>query len=105
MVFDAVLLERDLDSVAERMNQFEVLLTAVVTGPLVSPAIESIVARTADEPIVGRADLVASAARLRDGGLLLRMAGTSVEHVGRVLRDYLAFLSPLVGDDLWSRKW
>jgi urease accessory protein len=105
VVFDAVLLERDLDSVAERMNQFDVLLTAVVTGPLVSPAIESIVARTADEPIVGRADLVASTARLRDGGLLLRMAGTSVEHVGRVLRDSLAFLSPLVGDDLWSRKW
>jgi hypothetical protein len=33
------------------------------------------------------------------------MAGTSVEHVGHTLRRHLAFLSPLVGDDLWSRKW
>jgi urease accessory protein len=105
VVFDAVLLERDLDSVAERMDRFEVIVTAVITGPLVSAAIESLVARTAIERIVHRADLVVSAARLRDGGLLLRMAGTSVEHAGRVVRDYLAFVSPLVGDDLWSRKW
>ena len=46
-----------------------------------------------------------SAARLRDGGALLRMAGISVEQMGRALRAHLAFLSPLVGDDLWSRKW
>jgi urease accessory protein len=105
VVFDAVLLARDLDLVAERMNRFEVILTAAVTGPLLSQAIDSIIAQTASEPIVHRADLVVSSARLRDGGMLLRMAGTSVEHLGRVLRDYLAFLSPLVGDDLWSRKW
>ena len=105
VVFDGVLLERDLDSVAERMHQFEVILTAVVSGPLVSPAIDSLIARTATESIVHRADLVVSTARLRDGGLLLRMGGISVEQVGRVLRDYLAFLSPLAGDDLFSRKW
>ena len=46
-----------------------------------------------------------SAARLRDGGALLRMAGTSVEQMGHTLRSHLAFLSPLTGDDLWSRKW
>jgi hypothetical protein len=50
-------------------------------------------------------DLVVSAATLHDGGTLLRMAGASVEQMGQALRGYLSFLSPLVGDDLWSRKW
>jgi hypothetical protein len=105
VVFDAVVLEPDLDSVADRMNRFDSSVTAVVTGPLVSRAIDGIVTRAATHPLAPRADLVVSAAALRDGGLLLRMAGAGVERLGRVLRDYLAFLPPLVGDDLWSRKW
>ena len=35
----------------------------------------------------------------------MRMAGVSVEQLGCTLRERFAFLSPLVGDDLWSRKW
>ena len=46
-----------------------------------------------------------SASPLRDGGALLRMAGVSVEQVAHAFRSHLAFLSPLLGDDPWSRKW
>ena len=55
--------------------------------------------------IAKHADLILSASPLRDGGTLLRMAGVSVEQIGRALRDYFTFLSPLLGDDPWSRKW
>ena len=103
--FDALVLEPDVISVAERMGRFEVLLTAIISGPLVAGAAVEIVNRLSQAPIARGADLAVSAARLRDSGALLRMAGTSVEQIGRALRGHLAFLSPLVGDDLWSRKW
>ena len=102
---DAVVLDRDLDSIAERMGRFEVLLTAVLTGPLVAESAALILKHIRLCPIIKHADLIVSASALRDGGTLLRMAGLSVEQVGRVLRNDLAFLLPLLGDDPWSRKW
>jgi hypothetical protein len=98
-------LESNIDAVRERMGRFDVLLTAVLTGPLVAAGAAEMVDRLSHASITAGAGLVASAARLRDGGAMLRMAGTSVEQTGQALRAYLAFLSPLVGDDLWSRKW
>jgi len=104
VVFDGIVLEPNLDRVADRMGRFEVVVTAVLTGPLVSAAIDDIAQRV-DRPVTHGSDLVASVARLRDGGALVRMAGVSVEHIGCTLREHFAFLSPLIGDDLWSRKW
>jgi urease accessory protein len=102
---DAVVLERDPDPVVERMGRFEVFLTAVLTGPLVAESAASILTRTNLRSIIKHDDLILSALPLRDGGTLVRMAGVSVEQVGRVLRDDFAFLLPLLGDDPWSRKW
>ena len=102
---DALVLEPQIDSVVQRMGRFDVLVTAVITGPHVSAAAMDITTRVSQAPIDRHADLVVSASRLRDGGALLRMAGTNVERMGHALRAYLAFLSPLTGDDLWSRKW
>jgi urease accessory protein len=103
--FDGVVLEHDLDTVAARMARFDVFVTAVVTGPLVSADADALLACVAETDFVRRSSLVMSAARLRDGGTLLRMAGTEVEETGRVLRKLLAFLPALLGDDPWSRKW
>jgi urease accessory protein len=105
IVFDGVVLEHDLDSVAERMARSDVFVTAVVTGPLVSADADALRACVAETAFVRRSSLVMSAARLRDGGTLLRMAGADVEEAGRVLRKQLAFLPALLGDDPWSRKW
>ena len=102
---DAIVLEPNIDSVIERMTQFDVLMTTVITGPLVADAAADIVSRISQVPIERRADVVVSAATLRDAGAFVRIAGTSVEQVGQTLRACLAFLSPLLGDDLWSRKW
>lgn len=103
--FDGLVLDQNLDRVDTRMRNFDVLLTAVMTGPLVADAAAEIVNAFGREPIARDAHTVGSASRLRDGGTLLRMAGTSVEQIGRALRTQLAFITPLIGDDLWSRKW
>jgi len=102
---DALVLERNIDAVAERMGRFQVMLTAVITGPLVAGAATDIVTRVSQSCVHRQSDLVMSASRLRDGGTLLRIAGTSVEQVGDALRAHFAFLAPLTGGDLWSRKW
>jgi urease accessory protein len=103
--WDTILLEPGIDSVGERMGRFDVLLTAVITGPLVARAAADLVNRISPSPIAPGNDLVVAAATLRDGGALVRMAGMDVEQMARRLRSDLAFLSPLTGDDLWSRKW
>jgi urease accessory protein len=103
--FDGVVLERDLDTVAERMARFDVFVTAIVTGPLVSADAAALLASVGETAVVRRSSLVMSAARLGDGGTLLRMAGADAEQTGRVLREQLAFLPALLGDDPWSRKW
>jgi len=105
VLLDGLVLEPQTDSVAERMDRFNVLLTAIVTGPLVAAAATELVSRVSQESIARRSDLLVSASRLRSGGALLRMAGTTVEQLGHTLRTSLAFVSELAGDDLWSRKW
>lgn len=103
--FDGVVLSPGLDPIAARMSRFDVLLTAVVTGPLTAAAGNAMLADIASQPIVANSNCVVSASRLRDTGVLVRIAGSGVEAVGLALRRLLSFVSPLVGDDLWSRKW
>lgn len=105
VLYDAVALERDLDSVVDRMGRFEVLLTAVLTGPLMSEGGAAMLDDLSRRQVAGAADFIVSASRMADGGTLLRMAGVSVEQVGRALRDSLRCLCPLLGDDPWRRKW
>jgi urease accessory protein len=102
---DAIVLEDDTDRVIDRMGRFNVLLTAVVTGPMVGEAARHLLSTVAREPVVRDADTIVSASKLRDGGTLLRVAGVSVEQVGRTIRQAFQFLCLLLGDDPWSRKW
>jgi hypothetical protein len=56
-------------------------------------------------PLEKGSDLLIAANPLRDGALLLRIAGVSTECVGQTLRRMLNFLPPHLGDDPWSHKW
>ena len=98
---DAIVLQSSVDTIAARMSRCNVLATLVMTGPMVREASDEVLRRLAEQPI----GLMISASPLRRGGVVLRIAGTSVEHVGRTLREHLTFLNPLIGGDLWSRKW
>ena len=58
----------------------------------------------AAEPIEPQSSLVFAASPLHEGALL-RFAGTSVEEVGRAIHQRLGFVSDLLKDDPFSRKW
>ena len=105
VLLDGMVLEPGLDSVACRMAHFDVILTVVLVGALVADGAARIFESTSRMPVAPEADVVVSAARLGEDGLLLRMAGLHLEDVSRALRQHLTFLSPLIGDDLWGRKW
>lgn len=103
--FDGLTLEPETDTVAQRMGRFDVCATCVISGPRVADAAAAIVAALSQAPIHAHAETIESACPLAGGGTLLRVAGISVERVGRLLRTRLDFLPPFLGDDPWTRKW
>jgi urease accessory protein len=105
VLYDGRLLRNHSTSIAERMGRMQVYVTAVLTGPLVSQGAETTAGQMQRLPISKQADLIESSSPLADGGTLLRIAGVDVEEVAHLLRQRLAFLHPLLGDDPWSRKW
>jgi urease accessory protein len=89
-----------------RMGRFNVLATAVVVGTLLLERAETIIARAAHRPVVAAADVLISAAPLRErAGCVVRIAGPSVQHVGATIRETLDFVPVLLGEDPWARKW
>jgi urease accessory protein len=127
LLHDVVRLSADEGELAARMGRFDVLAIAVVAGAALRAAAAEIVSRVDGMPVARRADRLLAATPLgsdRRGdasggaradaaadagavghGCVLRIAGTSVEQVGRTLRELLAFVPALLGDDPWMRKW
>jgi urease accessory protein len=108
ILYDTLLLNQEDGCIKERLGAFDVCLTAIVTGPLVAAAAAAIVRGISERAIERGAPVVHAAWELPDGGALLRIVGsggTAVEHVGTAVRQQLCFLSELLGDDPFSRKW
>ena len=106
ILHDATLLSNDLDdNVAERMSRFNCVAWAVAIGPEVRAAALRLAGSLGDAPVPKRADLLLSAAPLEDDGVLLRIAGTSAQQVGAVLKQHLNFVPSLLGDDPWAARW
>ena len=105
VLHDATLLTEEDGSIVERLGRFNCIAWAVVTGPAVRAAATRL-AHMLDGTAVGnRADLLLSVAPLEDDGVLLRVAGTSAQQVGAVLKQHLNFVPSLIGDDPWSSKF
>jgi len=105
ILHDATLLCDDDGPVTPRMNRFNCVAWAVVIGPAVRAAAVRLAGALGDAPIPRRADVLLSAAPLEDDGVLLRIAGTSAQQVGAVLKQHLNFVPSLLGDDPWSCRW
>jgi urease accessory protein len=106
LLHEAVSLSPADGDVAARMNRFNCTATVVMTGPAVRAAAVRVAGEIGSSPVSRRSDLLMSAAPLAGGdGALLRVAGLSVEHVGRTLRQVLNFVPSLLGDDPWSCRW
>jgi len=103
---DSLLLDPDngavtSDHCAGRFNCFAMLL---LLGDALRETTSRCLEQIALRPVERKGCLVCSASPLRDGALL-RVAGESVELVGRELHHYLQPLTALLGDDPWARKW
>ena len=102
---DALTLSSSDGDLAERMGRFDVICTLALIGPHVSDRVNAILAAAAKAPIVRHPIQPESTARVSDDGAVLRFAGTSVEQVGRAVRERLQFVPALLGDSPWTRKW
>lgn len=102
---DAVALSAADGPLTDRLGRFDVLATVALVGPRAAEAAGRAVAASAAAPPERRGELLTVAAVIGDRGAHVRVAGTSVEQVGRTIRDVLGFVPPLLGDDPWARKW
>ncbi len=84
-----------------RFNCFALLL---LVGEPLQAAATNLLAEISTRPVERGANLICSASPVRSGAIL-RGAGESVEQVGHELHHHLKFLSALLGDDPWARKW
>jgi urease accessory protein len=104
-LFDSVRLASGDGALPQRMGRFACLCTIVLLGSRFRAAAQRIHAVIGELPISGRTGMLLSVAPVDTDGCLVRLAGVSVEEVGRAVRTYLAFLPALLGDDPWARKW
>jgi urease accessory protein len=87
-----------------RGGRFNCLATVALVGPLLSGHARALLDWCAAQPIEPQSGLVFAASPLHEGALL-RFAGKSVEEVGRAIHARLGFVSGLLKDDPWQRKW
>jgi urease accessory protein len=106
LLLDAVRLDAadgPLDS-RYRAGRFNCLATVVLLGPLVSSFATELLQHCAASPISPNANILFAASPLEEG-MILRLAGTSVEDVGQGIHERLGFVGKLLKDDPWERKW
>ncbi len=105
VLHDGLVLSPEHGILAERMDRFNCLAMAVLSGPALRTTAAQLAGSLGSAAVPKRADLLVSAAPLGDDGVLLRVAGVSVEQVGAALRQYLAVVPSLLGDDPWACKF
>jgi urease accessory protein len=104
VVLDAVSLSPSEGDLRRRLGRFDVLCVLALIGAPVEPQASALVARLSAAEVERRADVVCGASRIENGAIV-KIAATSVEGVARAVREYLAFVPALLGDDPWARKW
>jgi urease accessory protein len=103
---DSVLLspeDGELSS-THRLGRFNCLAMLLLIGPQLQSVSTSLLESLKGDPVIRRPELVFSASPVADGAVL-RIAGTRVEAVGRMIHCTLQPATNLLGDDPWARKW
>lgn len=89
------------------VGRFNCLATVLVMGPALAEHAAAIAAAIALEPLdrtAANRPLAIGASRVHDG-LLLRVAGETVETVQPFIQRHLGFVRDLLRDNPWQRKW
>lgn len=105
VVHESVALRARDGDLATRFGRFDVLALVVVVGRTLAAQSGSLLARLGEGAPTRRAEQLLSIAPVGDTGCVVRIAGRSVEHVGRTVREVLDFVPALLCDDPWNRKW
>lgn len=105
VLHDGLVLSPAHGALAERMDRFNCLATAVLIGPMLAPVAAQLAGSFASAAVPRRAAMIVSAAPLDRDGVLVRIAGLSAEQVGAALRQYLAIVPALLGDDPWGHRY
>jgi urease accessory protein len=102
LLADAIVLDPAHGDLRARMGRFEAFATLAVFGPWAAPLREAALAGAGARP---GGPAVSAASPLGDDGAVVRVAGISVEAVTAAVRERLAGLGALLGDDPFARKW
>ena len=105
VLHDGLVLAPEDGDLASRLGRVNCLALAVVLGPALRTTAARLAGSLGSAPAPRRADLLLSAAPLGDDGVVLRIAGESVEQVGAAIRQHLSVVPSLLGDDPWSCKF
>ena len=105
ILHDAMLLSPDDGDLAARMGRFNCFAWAVAIGPAVRASAARLAGSLGGTAVPRRSEVLLSVAPLDDEGVLLRVAGTSAQQVGGVLKQHLNFVPSLIGDDPWAARW
>ena len=105
LVHDALALRAADGDLAARIGRFNVLAVGLLVGTALRTVAASLVSRVSQGAAIRGSDHLVAASALGDDGCVVRIAGCSVEHVGRTIRELLGFLPAMLGDDPWTRKW
>jgi urease accessory protein len=106
LLIDALRLDREdgaLDS-KYRGGQFNCFATVVMIGPKLADHARTVLDWCGARPITPGASLAFAASPMHEGAIL-RLAGKSVEEVGKAIHARLGFVPELLDDDPWARKW
>jgi urease accessory protein len=95
----------DPKQVGHLMGEYNCMATVLIMGPLFREMIKNLVSSVHSEPMTKRPALIKSASLFGIDSMVLRIAGIGVQAVGREIHQSLQFLSGLLADDPWSRKW
>ena len=86
-----------------RTGRFDCFAMLLLIGEPLKQSAAGLLQNISERTIERRADLICSASPVADG-VVLRLAG-GVEAVGRQCKHHLNFITTLLGDDPWARKW
>lgn len=103
---DSILLNSESGQMASphRTGRFNCFAMLLLIGIPLREAAVNMLKEVSCNPVERAAPLVCSASPVRDG-VVLRFAGEEIEPVSHEIKRHLNFLSALLGDDPWARKW
>jgi urease accessory protein len=101
---DALLLDPGHGDVRLRLGPFDALANVVLVGPEVQAASAGLLARSRPRHRLEDVDAIELASPI-EGGCLLRIAATSTAILSHRVRQALACVAPLLGDDPFTRRW